>query len=232
MPEIAKFRAKLLKKNQLTVDIIELKFAKPSGFNYLAGQFLQWIIIKDGKEILRPYSLSSAPGDETVDFCVKILPDGTASKVAEQIEMGDELALQGPRGAFVNQSGNSSLYCIATGAGLAPIMSIIRDELEYKKTNAEVRLLFGVRAEADIFWRDRLESLKSRQENFSFQITLSQPKAGGGWSGLRGRVTDHVLHHLVAHNFFLCGNAAMVKDVRQVLLENGVDGGKIHFEIF
>lgn len=232
MQEIAKFKVKLVKKEPLTSDVLALTFTKPAGLAYQAGQFMQWAVADGDKIILRPYSLSSAPADETIEFCVKVLPEGKASALALTLTVGDEMELAGPRGVFVSRQTDSSLYLVATGVGLAPIMGIIKDELANKKTEAEVRLLFGVRSEADIFWQNRLAALKSGYENFSYQITLSQPKTGGGWSGLRGRVTDHILHHLVHHEFFLCGNAAMVKDVRQILLENGVAAGQIHFEIF
>ena len=230
--ELPVYSCPVVSKKQLTDDMVELRLAKPDSFHYQAGQFVQWLVPDGDTTVRRAYSLSSAPSDREIEFCVKLLSDGKASALVKQLQPNDTLRIQGPRGMFVNPNHHTSLYFIATGAGLAPIMGIIRDELERKKTDAEIRLLFGVRAEADIFWHDRLETLRSSHENFSYQITLSQPKAGGGWSGLRGRVTDHVLHHLVTHNFFLCGNAAMVKDVRQVLLENGVDGGRIHFEIF
>lgn len=226
------YSAQVISKKLLTSDIIELRLSKPANFHYQAGQFVQWLVPDGAAVIRRPYSLSSAPHDQEIEFCVKILPGGVASALAEQLQPNETLQIQGPRGKFVHAGENTPLYFIATGAGVAPIMGLIRDELEYKKTDDEIRLLWGNRSEGDVFWNDRLESLKQAYDNFSYHLTLSQPKAGGGWSGLRGRVTDHILHHLVNHEFFLCGNAAMVKDVRQLLLENGVMGEKIHFEIF
>ena len=119
-----------------------------------------------------------------------------------------------------------------SGVEASDLYRASRDELENKKTDKEIRLLFGVRSEEDIFWIDRLEALKQLSPLFDYQVTLSQPKADGGWSGLRGRVTEHLLHHLVSHKFYLCGSAAMVKDVRDVLLKNGIAGEQIHFEVF
>lgn len=227
------YTSKLISKKQLTSDVITLHFEKPQNFFYLAGQFIQWHLPEEnGKVLLRSYSLSSAPPDETLEFCVKLLPKGRGSAFAQTIQPGEHLNFQGPRGLFVNHESPRPIYMVATGVGIAPLMGIIRDELENKKTDAEIRLLFGVRSEDDVFWHDRLEVLKEQFLNFSYHITLSQAKPNGGWGGLRGRVTEHILHHLVDHHFFLCGNAAMVKDVRDFLLKNGIDTTRIHFEIF
>ncbi len=222
---------RLLRKNYLTKDVLELMFEKPDGFEYRAGQFVQWEIPSGDKSVFRSYSLSSSPEDHFLQFCLKLLPAGKASSLAASIAAGSELRFHGPMGNFTNTQ-KRPLYFVATSAGIAPIISIIRDELEHKKTEAEVRLLFGVRSEDDIFWQDRLEDLKSRFNNFTFHITLSQPKPDNGWGGLRGHVTNHILHHLVNHNFYLCGNAAMVKDVRQALIKNSISQEQIHFEIF
>jgi len=230
--EVKKYSAKLREKRQLTGDTYEFRFEKPDGFEFQAGQFVQFCIPQNDKVILRSYSISSTPHDTYLEFCVKFYEDGIASNHLKHMNIGNALEFQGPRGLFVNKENNAALSFIATGTGLAPIMGIIRDELEHKKNTQEVRLLFGVRTEDDIYWFDRLQNLKIQYPNFVFDVTLSQPKVDGGWAGLRGRVTEHILHHLVNHHFFLCGNAAMVKDVRESLIKNGVDQKQIHFEIF
>ncbi len=230
--EVIKFTAQLREKQQLTSDIYEFRFEKPAILDFLAGQFLQFCIPQGDKIILRSYSISSTPADDYLEFCVKFLEGGVASNHLKNMNIGDRLEFQGPRGLFVHKDNTDALSFIATGTGFAPIMGIIRDELENKKNTGEVRLLFGVRTEDDMFWADRLKNLKIQYPNFVYDITLSQPKADGGWGGLRGRVTEHILHHLVNHKFYLCGNAAMVKDVREMLIKNGIDMKAIHFEIF
>ncbi len=230
--EIIKFSAQLREKKQLAGETYEFRFDKPPGFEFLAGQFLQFCIPQPEKMVLRSYSISSTPSDPYLEFCIKFLEGGLASQYLKNMNIGDSVEFQGPRGLFVHKENGIAISLIATGTGIAPIMGIIRDELENKKNTQEVRLLFGVRSEEDVFWLDRFENLKKQYPNFVYDVTLSQPKIDGSWAGLRGRVTEHILHHLVSHKFYLCGNAAMVKDVRTILLENGVEPKAIHFEIF
>ncbi len=229
--EVNAFTLKLDKKIALTHDVLELHFSKPNELSFKAGQFLQFQVPDAEKMLLRSYSIASTPTDTTLEFCIKILPGGKASTLFANAIEGDEFQVRGPRGLFVNTE-DAPLYCIATGAGIAPVMGIIQDELKNKKNNNEIKLLFGVRDEQDMFWQHRFAELKQNFPNFDYSLTLSQPKLDGNWNGLRGRVTDHIPTNLLTHRFFLCGSPQMVKDVRDLLIKNGVEAKQIHFEVF
>lgn len=230
--EVTKYSAQLRAKRHLTKDVFECQFEKPAGFEFLAGQFVQFLVPHEDKIKALSYSMSSISTDDSVEFCVKIHDDGVGCQSILKMNIGDTLDFQGPRGFFVHKENAIPVSFIATGTGIAPILSIIRDELENKNNTSELRLLFGVRSDEDLFWADRLQALKEKYENFTYEIALSQPKLDGSWSGLRGRVTEHLLHHLVSHKFYICGSAAMIKDVRELLIKNGVEAKAIHFEVF
>ncbi len=217
---------------KLTNDVITVTFTKPPDFRYIAGQFVQFAIKKEEALTYRSYSLSSAPDEAELECCVKLLPEGVGSNYFRTLKPGSTAEIRGPQGKFIVNGGADGHYFIATGVGIAPIMSMVRDEIETKKTDKEIRLLFGVRSEEDLFWTERFEALKKISSNFSYQIVLSQPKANNKWPGLKGRVTEHLLHHLINHDAYLCGSAAMVKDVRELFLKNGMPVKQIHFEIF
>lgn len=228
--ELQRYSMYLIFRKSIAEDMFELRFTKPQDFYFVAGQFIQLHIPEGQSYVLRSYSLSSTPHDEYIELCVKILPDGKASKHLLEMAEGSSIVFQGPLGRFTCVDEAQGRYFVATGAGLAPIMGMIRDELS--KSGIEIYLLFGVRSEDDVFWVDRLEELKKKYDFFSYHVTLSQPKPNGGWGGLRGHVTEHLLHHLITHHYYLCGSAPMVKDVRGQLLQNGIQPERIHFEIF
>lgn len=225
-----KFSALLKQKIALTSEVYQLSFSKPEKFSYLAGQFVQWLVPVNGKDITRSYSLSSVPDDSDIEFCVKIIPDGKASRLIQIMNEGDSLKFRAPQGRFVCSETNLPLFAIATGVGLAPIIGIIRDCLENKKMLQKIHLLFGVRCEKDIFWWDRLKKLAATFPHFSYTITLSQPT--DSWMGYIGRVTEHLFEHPQKNQYFLCGSMKMVKDARQRLIVGGADSNMIHFEIF
>ncbi len=225
------YQTTLQEKKTIAKDLLELRFEKPEGFVFDAGQFIQCHIPDGDSMVLRSYSLSSTPSDPYLELCVKLLPEGKASRLFAHMNVGDKLQFQGPQGRFTNLQNNVPLVCIATGAGMAPIMSLLRNEAEQKKNTSPIKLLFGVRSEADIFWTDRLDILTNTHPNISSLLTLSQPTEQ--WRGQRGRVTTHASTTAMSHaEYFLCGSIEMVKDVRQILTAAGIEMKKIHFEIF
>jgi len=230
--KMATYSIKLLEKKELTKNVYQLRFSKPADFSYEPGQFVQFLIPNGEKQTPRSYSISSIPDDDYLEFCVKFLEGGLASEHFRTMQVEKEVEVRGPLGRFIADVNAHDHYFIATGVGIAPMMGMIRSLIEDKHADHPIRLLFGVRNEEDVFWLDRLENLKQKNSLFDYHVTLSQPKPTGGWQGLKGRVTDHILHHLGKHRFYLCGSAAMVKDVRTLLLENGVETAEIHFEIF
>lgn len=226
------YSTSVISKKKLTYDVFEFKIERPKDFAFIAGQFLQFSIPDGEKKITRSYSIASTTQDEHISLCIKYIEGGKGSQYFKKLQIGDIVTFTEAIGRFICSNDVQGHYFIATGAGIAPMISMIREEIEVKKTEKEIHLLFGVRSEDDVFWVDEFEKLKHNYPLFNYSVTLSQPKAGGGWSGLRGRVTDHLLHHLVSHSFYLCGNSAMITEVRKILLENGVEMKHIHFEAF
>ena len=232
MSELSRYTMKITKKVFLTPDMLEIYFEKPADFTFQAGQFIQ-VIVPDQQSqspLLRSYSLASAPFEPHLALCIKIVPGGRASTYLSALRVGDTLELRGPEGRFTVMDAHAPQKTfVATGAGIAPIMSILEDEVR-KPTNEHLRLVFGVRHERDILWLERLQVLEELHPNFSVLITLSQPS--GAWTGRRGRVTERIPELPAEGEWYLCGSPPMVKDVRALLIAKGVKMQCIHFEIF
>ncbi|MFA6105249.1 MAG: FAD-dependent oxidoreductase [Patescibacteria group bacterium] len=225
MSETEFFKVKLIKKNKIAEEVGEFHFEKPAGYNYLAGQFVQFKIPGGDTAVLRSYSISNSPDKSDLEFCIKILPTGKGSVWLASLEVGSEVEISAAKGYFTqNLPGNK--YYIATGVGLAPIMAMLESR---KETAEKLRLLFGVREEKDVFWKDRLANLKKENKNFDYILTVSRP--GESWNGEKGRVTEHLNVDLLSQ-YYICGNVQMVKDVRAYLLANGLNTKSIHMEIF
>ncbi len=220
----------LIEKKCIGDEMYEIRFAKPKNFAFQAGQFVQIVIPQGENSVFRSYSISSTPQEDYIELCVKLFPDGVGSNYFRSKEIGQEIILKDPAGRFVLDSVPEDVYFIATGTGLGPIMGIIRDELENKKNKNKLHLIFGIRHEKNIFWADRLDELQKNHSNFTYSLTLSQPE--DSWTGLRGRVTEHLPADTSNLHAFLCGSADMVKTVREMLTTRGTEVSKIHFEIF
>src|SRR5258708_39890511 len=100
-----------------------------------------------------------------------------------------------------------------------------------------VCLLFGVRREEDLIYRDEFEAIARGHAYVRLVPTLSQPR--GGWAGLRGYVQTHVRElwqDLLAQgkgepHAYVCRLARMVGSVRELLRkEISVPRQQVHSE--
>lgn len=215
----------LLSKKPLTQNVFEIRFKKPDDYVFQPGQFASFLIPTIKGELLRSYSITSLPTAPYLEFCIKHVPEGEGSTALFHLKEGEEVRVSSPKGHFVYKNPKLTKNFVATGVGIAPIMSI----LESLPKNEKADLLFGVGKKKDIFWHNRFEELKRSHPNLTIRITLSRPEAG--WSGLVGRVTDHVMINQESE-YYLCGSPAMVKDVRSILIKGEVNTKNVHFEIF
>jgi Na+-transporting NADH:ubiquinone oxidoreductase subunit F len=224
--------SKLLKVVELNEDTLHFDFSFDPYIEFKAGQFFM-LEVNNGNEksVNRAYSIASPPiNHESFSFCVKILPDGLGSQFLANLEPGDEVKIMGPYGHFVLREADKDIVMIATGTGLAPFMSML--PILFKEGfKRPITLFFGVRYEHDLFYVDQLRKWETEHDNFTAVITLSRPD--DSWEGESGRVTAHLAEFPVENcKIYICGNGAMVKQVKAEMLERGVEKGDIHLEQF
>ncbi len=218
--------------------VYELRFRKPEGFSFQAGQFVLFDTPHpDNPPHIQPraYSIGSAPSEDELIFAVKLTPGGRFSRYTEEkLNVGGVMTMKGPLGLFVlkpEQQKKPYLF-IATGAGNAPFRSQIKWLLEEKKETRQVDFVFGVRFQRDLFWHEEFEQLAKRFANFHFHPTLSGDEPA--WQGLKGRVVPVVsqtIKYLPDVHLFVCGAPPMVQDVKKVALEHwGVPKAEVHAE--
>jgi ferredoxin-NADP reductase len=210
----------------------EFELRNGSQFDYQPGQFISMDVQIDGKECVRSYSIASSPHhDNRFDLCLNIVPDGLVSPWLFHLKPGEPIRFQGPFGGFtLRQPLDPVSAFIATGTGIAPIRAML--QYGYQEPNSsEVWLLFGVRREADILYRDEFEKMARENPGFHFIPTLSRPHPG--WSGHTGYVQKQIARYLSGKRGFhayVCGLKKMVDDVCRQLIAMGCDETSINFE--
>lgn len=230
------YRSRVTSLVWLTPDTVQFAVTKPEGFVFKAGQFILFQVPAAGNSAdLQPraYSIASSPDEADLLFVVKIKEGGRAGRwLREDVREESEVTLLGPLGNFVMKDERDCLF-LCTGTGIAPFRSLVHDAL-FRRDQRRIDLLFGVRHEADIFWRKEMEEIMAHHPNFRFHLALTQPI--DTWQGLTGRV------HTVAHtatpaiserSVYVCGSPAMVQDVKAAALNIwGVPKERMHCEGF
>jgi len=212
----------------LTHDIRRLRLSVEPGFEFRPGQYVD-IGIPGEEEHHRSFSMANTePG--TLEFMIKLYAGGRFSGLLADgtINPGDELAVTGPYGVFTLRSSSPRrLLFIGGGAGMAPIVSLLRS-LRETGSDREATYYYGARTEADLFHLDELADLPA-----SFVPALSEHS--NGWKGETGLITD-VVDRLEGDcsevDAYVCGPPPMVEAAIALLEARGVPEAHIYFDKF
>ena len=229
-------KAKLLNWKELAPEVHHFEFEVPGvkDFPFTPGQFISVIDRENGKEVTRAYSIASPRGGNKFALCLNRVPNGIVSRWLFELNLGDEVEIHEPLGYFtLRHPGHRALF-IATGTGIAPFRSMLLDHLP--RTQPHITLLFGVRYEEGLLYRNELEHLAAEYSNFRLMPTITRPSAG--WHGLTGRVQTHLDDALAIRtpeelstiDVYICGLKEMVDDVRKELKQRGFDRKQIIYE--
>jgi ferredoxin-NADP reductase len=206
---------------------------------YRAGQHLTLLVEAGGTTHRRCYSFSSSPAAGGAPaITVKRMADGTVSRhLHDEVRAGDTLTALEPTGEFTlatDPAAARHLVLVAGGVGITPLISIAETVLRAEPAS-RVTLLCGNRCEAEIVFRQRLESLA---QEFSPRLAVRHAldDAPAGWPGLHGALDGaRVLEALggaAADAYYVCGPEPMMQSVCAALAEAGVPRGQLHTERF
>ncbi len=185
-------------------------------FRYRPGQFLTFRVPHEAGEILRSYSLSSAPSsDPELTVCVKRVAEGRGSNwMNDRLTTGARIMASPPSGRFVLGPGEKPLLLIAGGSGITPCISLVKQALI--ETERRVKLVYANRDRASIIYQDALDLLASRfADRFECQHWLDEEKgfmsagdivqAAEGWEQAES---------------YICGPEPLMAMAEETLLQN------------
>ncbi|NKI27649.1 flavodoxin reductase [Arenibacter sp. 6A1] len=167
-------RIVLKKIEYVTHNVLHLIAEKPKGYGFSPGQATEVSIDKEGfRAKKRPFTFTSLPGDEDLEFTIKVYPshDGV-TKELHQLKVGDHLLIGDAWGAI--QYKGPGVF-IAGGAGVTPFIAILKD-LHRKGKLGGHRLFFANQKEKDIICRNKLRTwlgdevvhILSKEDNGNF----------------------------------------------------------------
>ena len=225
-------KATLVESREIAPEVRHFVFETPGvkQLHFKPGQFVSFNEMLGGKEITRAYSIASLPAGNHFELCLNLVHDGIFSPHLFEMKPGDSVEMTDPLGFFVVRNPTRDAVFVATGTGIAPFRSMAPDYLGHPLAK-ELTLIFGVRHERTIYYRDDFEALAKQHPNFRFWPTLSRPEPS--WSGRTGHVQIHLLEAIGDRrdlDVYICGLKAMVDDVRGILKGMGFDRKQIIFE--
>ncbi|QDU84590.1 Ferredoxin--NADP reductase [Planctomycetes bacterium Pla163] len=211
--------------------------------------------------VKRPYSIASGPSEPLLEFYVRLVENGALTPGLMALEPGDRLWADGRCiGRFtldtlpeVPAPAERDLVCVATGTGLAPFTSMLREFGPARRAGApdarfdRMVIVKGVRLAEDLGYAEELEAWDRENDWFTFVPLCSREPDDSGWIGQRGRVGQALESAAfearcgfaldpARSQIMLCGNPAMVDELEASFAERGFkkhrprDPGQVHLE--
>ena len=213
----------------------------PTGGNFKAGQHYDVrLTAPDGYQAQRSYSLASSPGDTNlIEIAIELIDDGEVSSYFhDSVEPGEMIEVRGPIGGHFTwePSHTKSSIFVAGGSGIAPIISMLRHRFTVKN-NAPALLLFSVRTEDDILYREELEKMSDNDPSLHVVTTVTRGTSKD-WIGNKRRIDQGMIDSALVNtgvkpeSAYVCGGSGFVESIADILLDTGLDFKQIHIERF
>ncbi|MCV2880756.1 ferredoxin--NADP reductase [Actibacterium sp. XHP0104] len=229
--------------------LFSFRVTRPQSLRFRSGEFVMIGLMGDpdpktGKQkpILRAYSIASPSWDEELEFYSIKVPDGPLTSRLQHIEVGDQIILRPkPVGTLVLDAllPGKRLWMFATGTGIAPFASLLRDPDTYERYD-EVVVMHTCREVGELeYGRQLVEGLAEDPligelvgDKVRYYPTTTREQ-----SPRMGRITDNLTSGKVFADLGLppmdpehdrgmvCGSLAFNKDIMAILEGFGLREG-------
>ena len=218
--------------------LFSFRTSRSPGLRFHNGHFVMIGLHAESRPLMRAYSIASANYEEHLEFFSIKVPDGPLTSRLQHLQPGDELIVGSkPVGTLVVDDLNDgrNLFLLATGTGLAPFMSIIRDPDTYERFERVV-LVHGVRHVSELAYADYIERELPANE-FIGDVVAEKlryyPTVTREPFRTRGRLTDLIASGRLCADLglppldarldraMICGSPSMLADTCRLLDERG-----------
>ena len=223
--------------------LFSFRVTRPRSLRFRSGEFVMiGLPGDDGRPILRAYSIASPSWDDELEFYSIKVENGPLTSRLQHIRPGDEIILRPkPVGTLVLDAllPGRRLWFLATGTGIAPFASLMRDPEVYEKFD-QVVMMHTCREKAELaYGRDLIAALQTDElvGELAAGKLLYYPTTTREPSDRMGRVTDNLASGKVFADLGLppmdpatdramvCGSLAFNLDVKAILEGFGLTEG-------
>ena len=218
--------------------LFSFRTTRDPSYRFKNGHFTMVGLPSDGRPLMRAYSFASANYEHELEFFSIKVPDGALTSKLQNLAIGDEV-LVGKRstGTLIpdNMIPGRYLYLLATGTGIAPFMSIIKDPEIYDQFD-RVILAHGVREVSELAYTDYIENVLPNDKYIGEMVReklVYYPTVTREPYKNNGRLTDLMRcgklfldlqqphPNLEDDRFMICGSPTMLKELVGMLKSKG-----------
>ena len=221
-----------------TANLLSFRISRPSSFHFTPGHFARLGLDDEhATTVWRPFSVVSGPDDSTLEFFAVLVPGGSFSELLSAAREGARISLEKRSYGFMTLDGfatdGKDLWLIASGTGLGPFLSILRDASTWERYENCV-VVQSVRHGRDLAYCDEIASVSqsgSLRSNArlchlrvvtreawpdALQVRVTELLSDGRLERAAGRQLD-----LEVSRIMVCGNPEMAAELRMFLVARG-----------
>ncbi|BBM03608.1 NO-inducible flavohemoprotein [Microbulbifer sp. GL-2] len=208
-----------------------------SVIGYQPGQYLGIRVKPPAHDYLeiRQYSLSDKPNSATYRISVKRESqprEGIVSSfLHDTVAVGDVLEAYPPSGAFFLRDSENPVVLISAGVGVTPLLSML-ESIHEKRPGRKIIFLHACEKEQQHSFKKRLSDLASDNSNIKHYYWYASGVKKDVFSGLMNLEFVREQLPIIQGEFYMCGPARFMKNIKDQLLELGVNSDRIFYEIF
>lgn len=145
-----------------TPALVSLRVTRNPEFHFSPGHYARLgIANRAGRMVFRPLSIASAPEASHLEFFCSLIPGGELSGRLAGLRIGDPVEVETASFGFLTVDSlapGTGLWLLATGTGLAPFLSMLRDARVWREfTN--VIVVHSVRRAVELAYADEIREL-------------------------------------------------------------------------
>ena len=166
-------------------------------------------------------------------------PPGIVSSFLFGLRPGDKVEVSGPYGDFHARDSDAEMIFVGGGAGMAPLRSIIFDQLKRAGSTRKISFWYGARSLRESFYGSQFDQLAREHSNFTWHLALSEPVPADAQAGHTGFIHEVLSENYLKQHpapedceYYLCGPPMMIAAMNDMLEELGVDENNILFDDF
>lgn len=229
-----------------TAEAVSVAFEVPPQqqpeYLFKQGQYITLKMMIKGEEVRRSYSLCSSPyGERELRVAIKEVPGGKVSTfINRELKVGDALEVMTPMGNFhtpLSGANTKSYVLFAGGSGITPMMSILKSVL-YVEKQSRVTLIYANKNETCTIFKNELDNIASSNPNLKVVYVFDQPEQTmpelqtGIITQAKALALIENFGGVNAGEYFICGPAPMMENVKSALESLKIAKEKIHIEYF
>lgn len=223
---------------QETPTIKTFVFEPSNAIVHEAGQAVTLFVPVEGDQLVRTFSISSAPETtgQSIELTIKAHPNGRATQwLHHNLETGHVLEARPPRGSFTlaRRRPGAPLALISAGSGATPLIAMLR-QLSLTEPQADVTWFHAARCASEILFAGELRHLQAHMPHLKAAVTITTPAPG--WFGYRGRATRRLMSvavpDLARRDVFCCGPHGLMDEMKLIFAAEGGNPDSYHTEAF